>query len=500
MIASVHTCALSGVDSCLVEVEADVSKGRSGFGIIGLADNTVREAAERVKAAILRSGFQMPRRVLINLAPAEIRKEGSSFDLSIAIAVLRASGQVSIAPEKRIVFFGELSLEGRVKAVRGIVPLVLQAGTLAIDRAIVPVENHHEASLIPDIESVPVSSLREVCLYLTEGTVPRTHSRGPRASSSAGVTKKSFSDVVGQERAKRAFEIAACGGHHLLMVGPPGCGKSMMAERFQSLLPPLSRLETREAVTIHGAAGLPVERLLSGERPYRSPHYGASAVALVGGGTVPRPGEISLAHRGVLFLDELPEFRRSALESLRIPLEKGSVHIGRARGSVEFPARFQLIAAMNPCPCGRAGVPGATCLCRQYDIEQYLKKISQPLLDRIDLRVQLDAVSVEAINMAKGKRSVETQAEEVQEHRKRVLVERGQLAAELENRQLGSIAHLSTAADKLLKQIVQKHGMSARGYFRLLRVGRTIADLDNSATLQCQHIAEAAQFRSMSLM
>jgi magnesium chelatase family protein len=492
MIARVQTCALHGVGSYAVEVEADVSKGRSGFGIIGLGDSAVREASERVQTAIGQSGLSVPRRTLINLAPAELKKEGSSFDLPIAMAVLKASKQV-IVPEE-VAFFGELSLGGVVKEVRGIVALVLEALTSGCKEVIVPTGNYAQAAVISGLTVIPARTLSDVVHYLRtqEVRVPPVL-RGPVLPA----VQKTLGDVVGQELAKRAFSIAAAGGHNVLMVGPPGCGKSMLAERFGSLLPPLSEREIIEVVQIHGVAGLDVDSLLQGLRPFRSPHHGVSEAGLIGGGSTPRPGEISLAHRGVLFLDELPEFKRGALESLRAPLETGRVTIARAKGAFHFPAAFQLLAAMNPCPCGRSGVAGASCLCSQFEIGKYLKKLSQPLLDRFDLQIELDAVPVAELNKDRIQADSSVSTDAISAARKKGFARQQKVNAALNNRELKALARVDREAGTFLKNVAEKGVLSARGYYRVLRVSRTIADLENVEAVSREHIAEAVQFRSL---
>lgn len=497
MIIKVRTCALQGIGSYSVEVEADVAKGRAGFGIIGLGDSAVKEASERVQIAITQSGLSVPKRTLINLAPAEFKKEGSSFDLPIAMAVLFASGQITIHTPEQIAFFGELSLGGLIKEVRGIVALVLQARLAGCREVLVPAGNFQEAALIPDIVTVPVRSLQEAVHYIRTGEVLSTMSV---VRSATVRTTVSLADVVGQQQAKRAFEIAATGGHHVLMVGPPGCGKSMLAERFSTLLPALSEAEITEVVQVHSIAGLPVAALLNGVRPYRAPHHGVSEAGLIGGGSVPRPGEISLAHRGVLFLDELPEYKRGALESLRAPLENRKVVIARAKGSMEFPAYFQLLAAMNACPCGRAGVPNVHCLCGQHEIARYLKKLSQPLLDRFDIQIELDAVPLGQVVAGESHSDLTDRVQKIQEIRAQHTAERICLNAELSAATVSQWGKTTAEGHSFLQKIAKRGLLSARGYFRILRVSRTIADLAGSVLISSEHIAEAVQLRCLDRM
>jgi magnesium chelatase family protein len=498
MLARTKTSAVAGIDGCSVDVEVTVRDGQPRFVIIGLGDSAVRESRDRVLSALKQSGFSIPDQILVNLAPAELKKEGASFDLPMAVGILVASRQIKVEKLAARAFYGELSLDGRIKPVRGMVALAIDARRAGIMELVVPAQNYHEASLIYGPRIVAVKSLSELVRYL-EG---RIEIEMPSIDAPvAKGTRLHISDVWGQESAKRALLIAAAGGHNVLMIGPPGCGKSMLAERFQSLLPALDESSMLEAVRIHSIAGLPIESILAGEPPYRAPHHVVSDAGLIGGGGHPRPGEISLAHRGVLFLDEFPEFRRSALEGLRAPLESGQVRISRAKSSLVFPARFQLIAAMNPCPCGRAGVPGVRCGCSRGAIQGYLKKLSQPILDRIDLHVDLEAVPLTLL-VERGTNSSSTTTscdfrERVAAARWRQLEREGCLNGELAGVKVSAAKSIRPQAVRLLERAAAKANLSARGYIRIMRVAITIADLATSEEVIEEHVAEALSYRSL---
>jgi len=496
MLARVVTATISGLDAYSVEVEVEIRSGKENFTIIGLGDVAVRESRDRVLSALKASGFRIPRNILINLAPAELKKEGSCFDVAMALGILLASGQLGGVDITGASFHGELSLDGKIKPVRGVVALAVRA-TLEKERLfVVPTHNLEEAALISGIEVQGVESLSHLVKCLRGLATP---SVVKQREGNSKPLRLSLSDVWGQQIAKRAMLIAAAGGHNLLMIGPPGCGKSMLASRFPGLLPKLSQKELLEVVKIHSIAGLPVQGLLSGDRPYRAPHQLISDVGLVGGGSVPKPGEISLAHNGVLFLDEFPEFRRGAIEALRAPLEGGTVSISRAKGSWVFPANFQLIAAMNPCPCGRLGAKEQHCLCSRNAIQAYLRKLSRPLLERIDLHVELDAVPVSALTGGhrEGAEKEEQRlasvmmAQSTQRDRNKVL--NCAVSSEL----FLKLFNIRPEAMKLLERAAEKNAISARSYVRLIRVARTIADLEGQASLQEQHIAEAISYRSL---
>lgn len=506
MVITVHTSALNGVDSIPVAVEIQIHKGgQQNFQIIGLGDNAVKESRNRVCTALAHQGFEVPERILVNLAPAELKKEGASFDLPIAIGILAASGQVPTSIPTQLSLYGELSLNGNLKPVRGISACVAEARRLSKETVIVPHTNLAEATLIPGITTLGFHSLREVVQFLRSGVTPdQNFLTTPENTRPQTTHHKLLSDVSGQEIAKRALIVAASGGHNLLMIGPPGCGKSMLAERFAGLLPALTPDEQLECVKVHSVAGQPITSILAGERPLRAPHYIISDPGLVGGGNPPRPGEITLAHNGVLFLDEFPEFKRSALEALRIPLESGTISISRARNTVTLPARFQLLAAMNPCPCGKLGGESrgsGGCNCPRSLVAWYLRKLSQPILDRIDLQVELQSVAVSAITSAGGARDEEQQRRIVEQIKATHQLQRarnsGVLNAHVSQDHLKRVAALSNEAIRLLEKAAERLGLSARGYMRMLRVARTIADLANSDKIDASHIGEAVSYRGL---
>ena len=498
VLSSVLTGALSGIDSIAVQVEVEIRGGQPRFTIIGLGDNAVRESRDRVAAAIKNSGFQLPDQILVSLSPAEVRKEGASFDLPIAIGVLAASKQIRRRKYQEVSFHGELSLDGRIQPVRGVLASVIGAFERGIEEVVVAPDNLREASLISGVRAIAFRTLLDLVRYLNGEDVSPV---APSESYTEGnPPEKLVSEVIGQESAKRGLVIAAAGGHNVLLVGPPGCGKSMLAERFSSILPPMTMEETLETVRIHSIAGGSIESLLAGERAYRSPHHVVTDVGLIGGGNPIRPGEATLAHNGVLFLDEFPEFRRSAIEALRGPMEAGIVHICRARSRMKLPARFQLVAAMNPCPCGRLGSKGARCECPKTSIVSYLRKLSQPILDRIDLQIEMESVPLEALSRERGGNLLAEEEElrkMVRGARERQLIRAGKLNARLSNRELSKAVRLSPQSRKILEKVLQRSAMSARGYMRLLKLALTLGDLEGGVVVEPRHIAEAANYRSL---
>ena len=500
MLARLRSAALFGVDPSVVEVEVDVSFGLPAFNMVGLPDSSVRESRDRVRSAIENSGFEFPaHRITINLAPADVRKRGTSFDFAIAVGVLAASGVVTRREFSGLLLLGELSLNGRIQPPRGVLPVALAArrNKLAL---LVPEPSGREAAIVPDLKIRLVSSLADAVAVLNEEraapTLPRTRF-APRLPES----DRELGDIKGQRTAKRALEIAAAGRHNLLFVGPPGAGKTMMAHSLPGILPAPSFEEAIETTVIHSVLGLvPETEGILGHRPFRAPHHTISDVALIGGGREPRPGEVSLAHNGVLFLDEIPEFDRGALEVLRQPIEDGEVRIARAAGVATFPASFLLVAAMNPCACGHADSPRRACRCTPQQIGRYRGRLSGPLRDRFDLTVPVKPVPAEVLTAAgteESSREVRTRIETARaRQQKRYGAQAGRTNADLRGARLTAACTLAEDGQRLLQRAVARLGLSARGYDRVRRVARTIADLDGQAAVGAPHVAEALGYRS----
>jgi magnesium chelatase family protein len=491
-----------GIDAFPLDVEVDISPGLPSFTIVGLPDASVSESKERVRAAIINSGFEFPyRRITVNMAPADIRKEGSSFDLPIALGILAASEQ--LLPEAIMGFFvsGELALDGKIRDVNGILPIVAMMQKEECKKLIAPRENADEAALVSGINVYPVSELREaVNVIRSEELYPPYIP--PDEKSWLPSYEIDFADVKGQQAVKRAIIVAAAGAHNLLMIGPPGSGKTMIAKRIPTILPPMSREEALEVTRIYSIAGMLTQgQSLITERPFRSPHHSASRPGLVGGGMHPRPGEVSLAHRGVLFLDELPEFDRNVLEVMRQPLEDGRVTISRANQTLTFPATFMLVASMNPCPCGFATDPTKECVCNTGQIRKYLMKISGPLMDRIDIHIEVPRLKFEELmnnQPAESSTDIRKSVENARIVQFERLRDRGVYAnAAMSSKMIREYCKIPKEGKQLLKSAVEQLGLSARAHDRILKVSRTIADLAQKESIETEHLAEAIQYRSL---
>ncbi len=507
MFARTHSATLIGVDAVPVTVEVDLGPGLQSFNVVGLPDGAVREARVRVKSAITNSQMEWPmRRVSVNMAPADIRKDGTAFDLPIALAVLGGVGVLNKGARQRLdryLVAGELSLDGELRSVRGALSIAIAARDAGFDGIVLPLQNAEEASLVSGLRVAACGSLTDAIEFirgnLDDVVVP---ARAPADLLSTMDALHDLADVRGQEQAKRALEVAAAGGHNLLMVGPPGSGKTMLSRRVPGLLPPMSFEEALETTKVHSVAGLLRGGGLVSQRPFRAPHHTISEVGLVGGGSgVPRPGEVSLAHNGLLFLDELPEFRRSVLEVMRQPLEDGAITVTRSLVSVRYPSRVMLVASMNPCPCGYLGDPKHTCSCSPQQVAQYRSRISGPLMDRIDMHIDVPAVSYDQLRGVDPGESSESVRDRVCTAR---ALQRARLAgqgmwcnAQMGAREIREHCRVDNDGHKLLERVVDRLGMSARAYARILKVARTIADLRGVTDIDTGHLAEAVQYRKL---